>query len=105
MACRDLEPEVGADHSEEWGRACRTLVVVGPGEEAEVAVFVLCVRCALWRSAAGRSQKRVLQGDEAMSRLQPVWAGRAWSNGTSPRSFFPRIQCGPSGGRGAALQS
>lgn len=24
-----------------------------------------------------------------MSRLQPVWAGRAWSNGTSPRSFFP----------------
>lgn len=103
MACRGLDPEVGADHSEEWGWACRPLVVVGPGE-AEVAVS-FAVWCDLWRSAAGQSQKRVLQGGEAMSRLQPVWAGRAWSNGTSPRSFFPRIQCGQSGGRGAALQS
>lgn len=37
MVCRGLDPVVGADHSEEWGRACRTLVVLGPGE-AEVAV-------------------------------------------------------------------
>lgn len=103
MVGRGLDPEVGADHSEKWGRACRTLVVVGPGE-AEVAVS-LAVWCDLWWSAAGQSQKWVLQGGEAMSRLQPVWAGRAWSNGTPLRSFFPRIQCGPSGGRGAALRS
>ncbi|MEJ1271599.1 hypothetical protein NN561_002440 [Cricetulus griseus] len=46
MVCRDLDPKVGADHSEEWGRACGTLVVVGPGE-AEVAVSfaVLCDLC------------------------------------------------------------
>lgn len=103
MVCRSLDPEVGADHSEEWGRACRTLVVVWPGEAEVAAPFA--GRCDLWRSAAGRSQKRALQGDEAMSRLQPAWADKAWSNGTSPRSFFLRIQCGPSGGRGAALQS
>lgn len=54
---------------------------------------------------AGRSgQLGAVQG-EAMSRWQPDRAGRAGNNGTSSRSFFLRTQCGPSGGRGAALQS
>lgn len=31
MACRGLDPEVGADYSEEWGRASRPFVVVELG--------------------------------------------------------------------------
>ncbi|XP_027621764.1 uncharacterized protein LOC114004765 [Tupaia chinensis] len=56
------------------------------------------------RRQVGRESGRCA-GGEAMSRRQPGWASRAGNNGTSRRSFFPRIQRGPSGGRGAALRS
>lgn len=52
----------------------------------------------------GRDSRAPCRG-EAMSRWQSAGAGKAGSNGTSQRSFFPRIQCGPSGGRGASARS
>lgn len=100
--CRAFEPEVEAGHSEAWGWACRTLVVV---RTREVEVAGLLARCGTV-SVNDRSVARVgaVQGGEAMSWWHPGWAGKAWNNGTSPRSFFPRIRRGPSGGRGATLR-
>lgn len=85
------------------------LLLSGRGRRRSLARSLAPLADSPGRSVAvgGRSVAKAgsVQGGEAMSRWQPGWAGRAGSNGTSPRSFFPRIQCGPSGGRGAALRS